>query len=91
MDSNPTRMKSFDLTGDRQQPLQRVSTVRTAELGTPWDNPEPPSGISPPAPDGHGDLPSKEVRDIVLGTAMEKGAAISDDRLEDLVQELQRR
>jgi uncharacterized protein YndB with AHSA1/START domain len=35
--------------------------------------------------------PSKEVRDIVIGTGMEKGAAISYDRLEDLVQELQRR
>ena len=28
---------------------------------------------------------TKEVRDIVLGTGMEKGAAISYDRLEDLV------
>ena len=35
--------------------------------------------------------PSREVRDIVIGTGMEKGAAISYDRLEDLVQELQRR
>ena len=33
--------------------------------------------------------PSKEVRDIVIGTGMEKGAAISYDRLEDLVVELQ--
>jgi uncharacterized protein YndB with AHSA1/START domain len=35
--------------------------------------------------------PSQEVRDIVLGTGMERGAAISYDRLEDLVVELQRR
>ena len=34
--------------------------------------------------------PSKEVRDIVLGTGMEKGAALSYDRLEDLTVELQR-
>jgi len=34
--------------------------------------------------------PSKEVRDIVISTGMEKGAAISYDRLEDLVIELQR-
>src|SRR5262245_2644955 len=33
--------------------------------------------------------PSKEVRDIVMGTGMAKGAGISYDRLEDLVQELQ--
>jgi uncharacterized protein YndB with AHSA1/START domain len=34
--------------------------------------------------------PSLEVRDMVLATGMEKGAAISYDRLEDLVAELQR-
>jgi uncharacterized protein YndB with AHSA1/START domain len=34
--------------------------------------------------------PSKEVRDMVLKTGMESGAAISYDRLEDLVTELQR-
>ena len=34
--------------------------------------------------------PSKQVRDIVLGTGMAKGAAASYDRLEDLTQELQR-
>ncbi|XXX72814.1 SRPBCC family protein [Sorangium sp. So ce134] len=34
--------------------------------------------------------PSKEVRDIVLSTGMEKGAALSYDRLEDLVAQLQR-
>jgi len=33
--------------------------------------------------------PSKEVRDIVMGTGMVKGAGVSYDRLEDLVQELQ--
>jgi uncharacterized protein YndB with AHSA1/START domain len=33
--------------------------------------------------------PSLEVRDSVLKTGMEKGAAISYDRLEDLVRELQ--
>jgi uncharacterized protein YndB with AHSA1/START domain len=33
---------------------------------------------------------SRETRDIVIGTGMEKGAAISYDRLEDLVQALQR-
>ena len=33
--------------------------------------------------------PSKQVRDIVLGTGMAKGAAASYDRLEDLTQELQ--
>jgi uncharacterized protein YndB with AHSA1/START domain len=33
---------------------------------------------------------SLHVRDIVLGTGMEHGAAISYDRLEDLVQEMQR-
>jgi uncharacterized protein YndB with AHSA1/START domain len=34
--------------------------------------------------------PSKEVRDIVIGSGMERGAGISYDRLEDLVAELQR-
>jgi uncharacterized protein YndB with AHSA1/START domain len=34
--------------------------------------------------------PSLEVRDMVLSTGMEKGAAISYDRLEDLVLELAR-
>ena len=34
--------------------------------------------------------PSRDVRDIVLGSGMEKGAGISYDRLEDLVAELQR-
>jgi uncharacterized protein YndB with AHSA1/START domain len=34
--------------------------------------------------------PSLEVRDTVLKTGMEKGAALSYDRLEDLVSELQR-
>ena len=34
--------------------------------------------------------PSKEVRDMVIGTGMEKGAAASYDRLEDLTAELQR-
>jgi uncharacterized protein YndB with AHSA1/START domain len=34
--------------------------------------------------------PSKQVRNIVLGTGMEKGAGASYDRLEDLVAELQR-
>jgi uncharacterized protein YndB with AHSA1/START domain len=33
--------------------------------------------------------PSKEVRDMVLGSGMAKGAGISYDRLEDLVAELQ--
>lgn len=35
--------------------------------------------------------PSMEVRDIVLGTGMERGAGISYDRLEDLVATLQAR
>jgi uncharacterized protein YndB with AHSA1/START domain len=35
--------------------------------------------------------PSKDVRDIVIGTGMERGAALSYDRLEDLVRELNRR
>jgi uncharacterized protein YndB with AHSA1/START domain len=35
--------------------------------------------------------PSLEVRDMVLGSGMASGAAISYDRLEDLVGELQRR
>jgi uncharacterized protein YndB with AHSA1/START domain len=35
--------------------------------------------------------PSTEVRDTVLATGMEKGAAISYDRLEDVVAALQRR
>jgi uncharacterized protein YndB with AHSA1/START domain len=34
--------------------------------------------------------PSKEVRDIVIGTGMAKGAAVSYDRLEDLLAQLQR-
>ncbi len=34
--------------------------------------------------------PSKEVRDMVLGTGMANGAAISYDRLEDLLAELQK-
>jgi uncharacterized protein YndB with AHSA1/START domain len=33
--------------------------------------------------------PSQEVRDMVLGTGMARGAGISYDRLEDLVAELQ--
>jgi uncharacterized protein YndB with AHSA1/START domain len=33
--------------------------------------------------------PSREVRDMVLGTGMSKGAGISYDRLEDLLLELQ--
>jgi uncharacterized protein YndB with AHSA1/START domain len=36
------------------------------------------------------EYPSQEVRDMVIGTGMEKGAGISYDRLEDLVAELQR-
>ena len=35
--------------------------------------------------------PSSEIRDIVLGTGMAKGAAISYDRLEEVARELQRR
>jgi uncharacterized protein YndB with AHSA1/START domain len=34
--------------------------------------------------------PSKEVRDMVIGTGMSKGAAISYDRIEDLLAQLQR-
>jgi uncharacterized protein YndB with AHSA1/START domain len=34
--------------------------------------------------------PSQEVRDMVIGTGMAKGAAASYDRLEDLTEELQR-
>ena len=34
--------------------------------------------------------PSREVRDMVLGTGMVRGAGISYDRLEDLVTEMQR-
>ena len=34
--------------------------------------------------------PSKEVRDMVLGSGMDRGAGISYDRLEDLLAELQR-
>ena len=34
--------------------------------------------------------PSQEVRDMVRGTGMERGAGISYDRLEDLLRELQR-
>jgi uncharacterized protein YndB with AHSA1/START domain len=34
--------------------------------------------------------PSREVRDLVLGSGMERGAGISYDRLEDLLAELQR-
>ena len=33
--------------------------------------------------------PSREVRDMVLGTGMSEGAAISYDRLEDVVRKLQ--
>jgi uncharacterized protein YndB with AHSA1/START domain len=36
------------------------------------------------------EYPSQEVRDMVVSTGMEKGAALSYDRLEDLVGELQR-
>jgi uncharacterized protein YndB with AHSA1/START domain len=32
--------------------------------------------------------PSREVRDMVLGTGMEKGAALSYDRLEEVAREL---
>jgi uncharacterized protein YndB with AHSA1/START domain len=32
--------------------------------------------------------PSKEVRDMVLGSGMERGAAISYDRLEEVAREL---
>jgi uncharacterized protein YndB with AHSA1/START domain len=34
--------------------------------------------------------PSVDVRDMVIKTGMERGAALSYDRLEDLVRELQR-
>jgi hypothetical protein len=34
--------------------------------------------------------PSKDVRDMVMASGMSTGAAISYDRLEDLVAELQR-
>jgi uncharacterized protein YndB with AHSA1/START domain len=34
--------------------------------------------------------PSREVRDMVLGSGMTKGAGISYDRLEELLAELQR-
>jgi uncharacterized protein YndB with AHSA1/START domain len=34
--------------------------------------------------------PSREVRDMVLGTGMEKGAGLSYDRLEDLLARLQK-
>lgn len=34
--------------------------------------------------------PSKDVRDMVLGTGMERGAALSYDRLEEVAMELQR-
>ena len=34
--------------------------------------------------------PSQDVRDMVIGTGMEKGAGISYDRMEDLLAELQR-
>jgi uncharacterized protein YndB with AHSA1/START domain len=34
--------------------------------------------------------PTREIRDLVMGTGMEKGAGISYDRLEDLLAELQR-
>jgi uncharacterized protein YndB with AHSA1/START domain len=34
--------------------------------------------------------PSRDVRDMVLKTGMEKGAAMSYDRLEEVAQELQR-
>lgn len=34
--------------------------------------------------------PTQEVRDMVISTGMEKGAALSYDRLEDLLAELQR-
>jgi len=33
--------------------------------------------------------PSAEVRDMILGTGMEKGPAISDDRLEEVALSLQ--
>ena len=33
---------------------------------------------------------AQEVRDMVIGSGMEKGAALSYDRLEDLTEELQR-
>jgi uncharacterized protein YndB with AHSA1/START domain len=36
------------------------------------------------------EYPSQEVRDMVVSTGMEKGAALSYDRLEDVLAELQR-
>jgi uncharacterized protein YndB with AHSA1/START domain len=36
------------------------------------------------------EYPSKDIRDMVMGTGMERGAAISYDRLDDLVRELNR-
>lgn len=36
------------------------------------------------------EYPTKEIRDIVLGSGMERGAALSYDRLEEVVRELQR-
>jgi uncharacterized protein YndB with AHSA1/START domain len=35
--------------------------------------------------------PSREVRDIVIGTGMEKGAAASYDRLEEVARELEQK
>jgi hypothetical protein len=35
--------------------------------------------------------PTKDVRDMVIGTGMEKGAALSYDRLEEVAKELERR
>jgi uncharacterized protein YndB with AHSA1/START domain len=37
------------------------------------------------------EYPSREVRDIVIGTGMAKGAALSYDRLEEVAQELRNR
>ena len=39
---------------------------------------------------GYGRSDKKDVRDMVLGTGMARGAGISYDRLEDLVARLQR-
>jgi uncharacterized protein YndB with AHSA1/START domain len=58
--------------------------------------PDSPSTVTTHlAPEGRGTrvtiscvYPSRDVRDMVLGTGMEKGAALSYDRLEDVLAEL---
>jgi uncharacterized protein YndB with AHSA1/START domain len=79
------------------QEIAPPSRLVFTEIFAPF--PDSPSTVTSELADENGKTrltvtaayPSREVRDMVMSTGMEKGAAISYDRLEDLVAELLRR